>query len=50
MGYHDGEGIHGTKDIESLGTQASHGCIRMSPTAVKQLFRRVKVGTPVFLQ
>ena len=31
MGYHDGEGIHGTKDIDSLGTQASHGCIRMSP-------------------
>ena len=50
MGYHDGEGIHGTKDIDSLGTQASHGCIRMSPAAVKQVFRRVKVGTPVFLQ
>jgi lipoprotein-anchoring transpeptidase ErfK/SrfK len=50
MGYHDGEGIHGTKDLASLGTQASHGCIRMSPTAVKQLFREVKVGTPVFLQ
>ena len=50
MGYHDGEGIHGTKDLDSLGTQASHGCIRMSPDAVKQLFRRVKVGTPVFMQ
>ena len=50
MGYHDGEGIHGTKDIESLGTSASHGCIRMSPTAVKQLYSKVKVGTPVFLQ
>ena len=50
IGYHEGEGIHGTKDIASLGEQASHGCIRMSPTAVKQLFRRVKVGTPVFLQ
>jgi lipoprotein-anchoring transpeptidase ErfK/SrfK len=50
MGYHDGEGIHGTKDLESLGTQASHGCIRMSPAAVKQLYARVKVGTPVFLQ
>ncbi|MEY2443393.1 MAG: L,D-transpeptidase ErfK/SrfK [bacterium] len=50
MGYHDGEGIHGTKDLASLGTQASHGCIRMSPAAVKQLFARVKVGTPVFLQ
>jgi len=50
MGYHDGEGIHGTKDLASLGTQASHGCIRMSPTAVKALFKEVKVGTPVFLQ
>jgi lipoprotein-anchoring transpeptidase ErfK/SrfK len=50
MGYHDGEGIHGTKDIASLGTQASHGCIRMSPKAVKALFREVKLGTPVFLQ
>ena len=50
MGYHDGEGIHGTKDIASLGTSASHGCIRMSPDAVKQLYSRVKVGTPVFLQ
>jgi lipoprotein-anchoring transpeptidase ErfK/SrfK len=50
MGYHDGEGIHGTSDIASLGESASHGCIRMSPTAVKELFRQVRVGTPVFLQ
>jgi lipoprotein-anchoring transpeptidase ErfK/SrfK len=50
LGYHDGEGIHGTSDIASLGTAASHGCIRMSPDAVKELYRQVKVGTPVFLQ
>jgi lipoprotein-anchoring transpeptidase ErfK/SrfK len=50
MGYHDGEGIHGTNDIASLGEQASHGCIRMSPKAVKELYRQVRVGTPVFLQ
>jgi lipoprotein-anchoring transpeptidase ErfK/SrfK len=50
MGYHDGEGIHGTKELSSLGESASHGCIRMSPTAVKALFREVKVGTPVFMQ
>jgi lipoprotein-anchoring transpeptidase ErfK/SrfK len=50
LGYHDGEGIHGTSDIASLGTAASHGCIRMSPDAVKQLYSQVKVGTPVFLQ
>jgi len=50
MGFHDGQGIHGTADIASLGTAASHGCIRMSVPAVKQLFRQVKVGTPLFLQ
>lgn len=50
LGYHDGEGIHGTKDIASLGTAASHGCIRMSPKAVKELYRQVKLGTPVFMQ
>ncbi|MDQ3850489.1 MAG: L,D-transpeptidase, partial [Actinomycetota bacterium] len=50
MAYHDGEGIHGTKDIASLGEAASHGCIRMSVKAVKELYRRVRVGTPVLLQ
>jgi len=50
MGFHDGQGIHGTKELASLGTAASHGCIRMSVPAVKQLFREVKVGTPLFLQ
>jgi lipoprotein-anchoring transpeptidase ErfK/SrfK len=50
MGFHDGQGIHGTADIASLGTAASHGCIRMSVPDVEQLFRQVKVGTPVFLQ
>ena len=50
MGFHNGQGIHGTKDLASLGSAASHGCIRMSVRAVKKLFREVKVGTPLFLQ
>ncbi len=50
MGFHDGQGIHGTADLASLGSAASHGCIRMSVPAVKQLFREVKIGTPLFLQ
>lgn len=50
MGFHDGQGIHGTSDLASLGTAASHGCIRMSVPSVKLLFKRVKVGTPVFMQ
>ncbi len=35
---HNGQGIHGTKDIQSLGTAASHGCIRMSVRDVKELY------------
>jgi lipoprotein-anchoring transpeptidase ErfK/SrfK len=50
MGFHDGQGIHGTADLASLGTAASHGCIRMSVPSVKRLFKEVKVGTPVFMQ
>ncbi len=49
MGFHDGEGIHGTDDVNSLGTAASHGCIRMSVPDVKQLYRRVPLHTPVFI-
>ena len=50
MGFHDGQGIHGTADIASLGTAASHGCIRMSVPAVKELYSEVEIGTPLFLQ
>lgn len=50
LGIAEGQGIHGTKDIESLGTAASHRCIRMSVEAVKEVYRQVKKGTPVFLQ
>ncbi|HEX8121746.1 MAG TPA: L,D-transpeptidase family protein [Solirubrobacteraceae bacterium] len=42
-------GFHGTASIGSLGTAASHGCVRMSPGDVMDLFGRVKVGTPVFV-
>ena len=50
MGFHDGEGIHGTAELSSLGSAASHGCIRMAVPDVKQLYGQVKVGTPVFIQ
>jgi lipoprotein-anchoring transpeptidase ErfK/SrfK len=50
MGFHDGQGIHGTDDISSLGETASHGCIRMSVKGVKELYGEVKEGTPVFVQ
>ena len=49
MGIYNGAGIHGTTDIGSLGTNASHGCIRMSIPEVEELFDRVEVGDPVFI-
>jgi lipoprotein-anchoring transpeptidase ErfK/SrfK len=49
MEFHDGAGIHGTDDIESLGDAASHGCVRMSIRDVKELYRKVRVGVPVFI-
>lgn len=49
MGIYDGAGIHGTDETSSLGTNASHGCIRMAIPEVKELYDRVSVGTPVYI-
>ena len=49
MGIYNGAGIHGTSDIGSLGSAASHGCIRMAVPDVIDLFDRVEVGDPVFI-
>lgn len=50
MGFYDGAGFHGTDDVASLGTAASHGCIRMAVPDVIDLYDRVEVGTPVYIQ
>jgi lipoprotein-anchoring transpeptidase ErfK/SrfK len=50
MGIYDGAGIHGTSDVASLGTRASHGCIRMSIPEVEELYDRVPVQTPIYIQ
>jgi lipoprotein-anchoring transpeptidase ErfK/SrfK len=42
--------IHGCPDDVVLGTPGSHGCIRMRNGDVLELFARVPVGTPVFLE
>jgi lipoprotein-anchoring transpeptidase ErfK/SrfK len=42
-------GFHGTENLGSLGTAASHGCIRMRPADVTKLAHRVSVGTPVLV-
>src|SRR5919201_2204167 len=50
MGIANGVGIHGTGEDYSIGTRASHGCIRMHVADVVDLFKRVPVGTPVLIQ
>ena len=42
-------GIHGTNKPWSVGTVASHGCIRMLNRDVEQLYATVPLGTPVDL-
>lgn len=49
MGIYNGAGIHGTDDTGSLGSAASHGCVRMSVTDVIDLYDRVDVGTPIYI-
>jgi lipoprotein-anchoring transpeptidase ErfK/SrfK len=49
MGIAGGAGIHGTEEVGSLGSAASHGCIRMAIPDVIDLFDRVEVGDPVFI-
>ncbi len=41
--------IHGTSDVGSIGTAASHGCVRMVRRDVEELYDLVEVGTPVFI-
>jgi lipoprotein-anchoring transpeptidase ErfK/SrfK len=49
MGIYDGAGIHGTDADSSIGSAASHGCIRMRIPEVKELYDEVPVGTPVYI-
>jgi lipoprotein-anchoring transpeptidase ErfK/SrfK len=49
MGIVNGVGIHGTGAPGSIGSRASHGCIRMTVPDVVDLYPRVPVGTPVLI-
>jgi lipoprotein-anchoring transpeptidase ErfK/SrfK len=40
-------GIHGTNFPQGIGTDVSHGCIRLSNKAITKLARTLPVGTPV---
>ena len=49
MGIYNGAGIHGTDAVGSLGTAASHGCIRMAIPDVTELYDQVPVSAPVYI-
>ena len=50
MGITNGVGIHGTSQEWSIGSRASHGCIRMRVADVIDLYPRVPLGTPVLIR
>jgi lipoprotein-anchoring transpeptidase ErfK/SrfK len=49
LGIYNGAGIHGTDAIGSLGSAASHGCIRMAIPDVIELYSVTPLGTPVYI-
>lgn len=49
MGIYAGAGIHGTDEVDSLGSAASHGCIRMAIPDVIDLYDRTPLGTTVYI-
>lgn len=42
-------GFHGTPNRGSVGSAASHGCVRMYDEDIQELFELVSVGTPVIV-
>jgi lipoprotein-anchoring transpeptidase ErfK/SrfK len=49
LGFGGGRGIHGTADDASIGSAASHGCIRMHVSDVEALYPRVPLGAPLYV-
>jgi lipoprotein-anchoring transpeptidase ErfK/SrfK len=49
LGVYDGVGIHGTSDDASIGSNASHGCIRMHIPDVEKLYDEVPVGSAIYI-
>lgn len=43
----EGVGIHATNRPWSVGYYVSHGCMRMLPSEIAQLYPQVQIGTPV---
>jgi lipoprotein-anchoring transpeptidase ErfK/SrfK len=50
LGVNGSVGIHGTAEEWSIGSRASHGCIRMRVRDVVDLYPRVPMGAPVLIR
>ncbi len=42
-------GIHGTKQTETIGTQASHGCVRLRNQDAIEAFSLLAIGDPIHI-
>ena len=42
-------GLHGTDDPQGLGTNVSHGCVRVSNPTIRRLARLLPLGTPIVI-
>lgn len=45
-----GYGIHGTWEPDTIGRQASMGCVRLVNTDIEELFTLAPIGTPVAIE
>jgi lipoprotein-anchoring transpeptidase ErfK/SrfK len=45
----DGYLIHGTPDQSSVGTAATHGCLRLREADLRFVYERVPTGTAVYI-
>ena len=45
----DGYQIHGTPFQKSIGTSATHGCVRMTDEDIEWMYKNIPVGTKVYL-
>ena len=44
--FHGGYAIHGSYEVNGLGSPASHGCIRLHPADARELFELVREYGP----
>jgi hypothetical protein len=41
--------LHGTNHVDAVGSPCSHGCVRLRPADMLELFDRVEAGDPVVI-